>query len=322
MEVVKIDGIDTLGLEDKLGEGASGAVYSAVMLRNLPQLHEGDPIAVKFYKNEILNIPHQKERVNREASISSKIQHPNVIQIFGVFETNRGKCLIMEKCLGPSLRNYLNGSEKKAPMSLCVQLLNGLSAIHKAGIIHRDIKPENIFLSKSHSRLKIGDFGVAKIEGAPTITYSKDFLGTIRYAAPESLFDARNSFQSDQYSAGVVVWEILTGKAIVPDSGTFALRVIKVRDNEPNPSNMATKSKDDIIRRKAVLKMLSKNPDDRFSDTQDAAESFDKASKSEWWHRTVSTFKIIYEGPVLREQLASKRAERLYTSIIANPMVH
>ena len=218
-------------ITDFLGQGYSGFVYSARLLKSSYGLDKGSQIALKLYKDHITSDAVNLERINREFRFGKNIRHPNIIRIFDLRKISlmgkEGLCLIMEHISGQTLEQVLR-SKRLSFEETCIvmeQLLTGLSQFHKSNHIHRDIKPSNLLMDKS-GVLKIADFGVVKRIGEATITPSDEFLGTIRYAAPELLFGGDYDYRVDIYSAGAVFYEMLFGRPILAEIGRFSQLVV------------------------------------------------------------------------------------------------
>jgi serine/threonine-protein kinase len=212
-----------------LGQGAMGTVY----LGEDPKLHRG--LAIKVVRTG-LGDPEVLARFEREAEISAKIHHPNVITIFDVGEEpGVGPFLVMEFVDGESLADHLKQGALPAAeaLGLLLQAKQALDSAHRAGIVHRDLKPDNFMLSRS-GQLKLMDFGIAKGAGAK-VTRTSDFLGTPAYAAPELLSGGEASQGSDQWSFAVTAFEMLTGKLpFAGDSvGTIVFRIVHEPPHRP-----------------------------------------------------------------------------------------
>lgn len=189
-----------------LGQGSMGTVY----LAEDPKLNRG--IAIKVVRAG-LGDPEVLARFQREAEISAKLHHPNVITVYDVGEEpGVGPFLAMEFVDGESLSALVKRGPMGAPeaLELLMQAREALETAHRAGIIHRDLKPENFMVSKDR-HVKLMDFGIAKGAGA-RVTRTSDFLGTPAYAAPEILSGGQADAGSDRWSFSVSAFEMLTGR--------------------------------------------------------------------------------------------------------------
>ncbi|HTL99308.1 MAG TPA: serine/threonine-protein kinase, partial [Holophagaceae bacterium] len=190
-----------------LGQGAMGKVY----LAEDPALKRG--LAIKlvhglFGDAEVL------ARFKREAEISARLNHPNIITIFDVGEApGYGPFLAMEFVDGEGLDAFVKAGrmEPEEAMPLLLQAGQALEAIHRAGIVHRDVKPSNFMVAKD-GRLKLMDFGIARGD-EPRLTTTAAFLGTPAYAAPETLAGlSKPSEAADRWALAVTAFEMLTGR--------------------------------------------------------------------------------------------------------------
>lgn len=213
-----------------LGEGGMGMVY----LADDPLLKRS--LAIKVVrggveKAEVL------ARFRREAEISARLSHPNLITIFDVGEEpGVGPFLAMELVDGDSLSELIRTKAFTQPeaypraLGLLLQAMEALETVHRAGIVHRDIKPEN-FLVSAEGRLKLMDFGIARGEGL-RITTTSAFMGTPGYAAPELLTGGEPSEASDRWALALIAFEMLTGRSPF-DGDSVGAVLYKIVHSEP-----------------------------------------------------------------------------------------
>jgi serine/threonine-protein kinase len=198
---------ETLGgfrLVGRLGAGGMGTVYAA----------EGSqgPCAVKVLSTLVAADPAVRARFRREAEALRQLQHPAIVRVLAEGE-ERGFCwYAMERVDGPDLRARLT---KDGPLpwpeveGLARRMLDALGAAHERGFIHRDVKPGNILLAPDGA--KLCDFGIARLDGATTLTESAALIGSLRYMAPEQQRLGRAVAQSDLFALGLVLYEALAG---------------------------------------------------------------------------------------------------------------
>jgi beta-lactam-binding protein with PASTA domain/predicted Ser/Thr protein kinase len=176
------------------------------------------PVAVKVIHTHLASDPRFTDKFIREAKTAAKLNHPNLVNVFDQGSDGGHTFMVMEYVPGMTLREALDKFGKLSPsrsLDLLEAILQGLAAAHRAGFLHRDLKPENIFLADD-GQIKLGDFGLAREASAHTNTGS--LLGTIAYIAPELLSRGHADARSDVYSAGIMLYEFVTGRQ--PFTGT------------------------------------------------------------------------------------------------------
>lgn len=192
-----------LALLRRLGSGGMGTVYEA----------EGPhgPCAVKVLSAMVAADPSVRARFRREAEALRRIQHPAVVRVLAEGE-ERGFCwYAMERVDGPDLRTkLLDGPLPAAEVEgLARRVLSALAAAHARGFVHRDVKPSNLLLARDGA--KLCDFGIARLDGATTLTASAALIGSLRYMAPEQQRMGRADARSDLFALGLVLHEALAG---------------------------------------------------------------------------------------------------------------
>ncbi len=248
------------------GEGGVGKVYLA----------EHSILKRKFAVKALLPHLTQDEQFRRrfitEASAQSDFRHENIVQLHTVMEDQGELFLVMEYADGVNLRNLIekNGkiSEKQA-LHILKDALRGLEYAHKKGVVHRDIKPSNIMLDKNGTA-KITDFGIALTEQSEEerLTKTGVMLGTPHYMSPEQIADPKKvDFHTDIYSAGIVLYEMLTGE--VPFDGKTSYEIYNghVSLPVPNPADKNPDISKDLSY--IILKALEKSPDKRFQSCEE-----------------------------------------------------
>lgn len=207
----------------RIGEGGMGEVYLAVDSKS------GEKAALKILPPFYSSNPELQNRFIREMNSIERLSHPNIIRIVGSSKSAGLMYFAMEYAENGSLAQYVMGqrctlgegedSAKiitaeyiRLTLEKFIRLADGLQYIHSEGIIHRDIKPANILLSGPEMEYKLADFGIARTDDMTRLTRTGDFVGTIRYIAPELLIDSQKppSIRSDIYSLGITLYEALT----------------------------------------------------------------------------------------------------------------
>jgi len=217
-------------IEEKLGEGGMGVVFKAKDLRL------DRPVALKFLPPHLVADHRAKDRFLLEAKAASALDHPNVCVIYEIDETQTGELFIaMAHYAGETLAEKLRPGPLSVQEAVEVarQVAAGLSKAHERGIIHRDIKPANL-LRTEDGIWKILDFGIAKLAGEGGLTRTGGVVGTVAYMSPEQAGREEVSPQSDLWSLGVVLYEMLTG--CLPFQGaTPVASLYQILHEEPDP---------------------------------------------------------------------------------------
>ncbi len=201
-----------LEIIELIGRGGMGFVFKA------RQLHLDREVALKLLPEKLGTDPHFAERFTREARVLAKLNHPNIVMVHDFGHTSGFYYLTMEYVEGLNLRQAMRMGKFSPAEALAIvpKICNALQFAHEQGVLHRDIKPENILLD-AHGRVKIADFGIAKIvgeeKGPITLTGTGASLGTPHYMAPEQFENpSQVDHRADIYSLGVVFYEMLTGE--------------------------------------------------------------------------------------------------------------
>lgn len=190
----------------EIGKGGMGNIYAATQ----PSLNR--TVVIKEMSKALAG--EAVSRFKREATICANLHHANIVEIYDYFKEGGSSYLVMEYVDGLSLAEII---EKEAPMhpklaaGIAREVCQALACAHRNGVIHRDIKPRNILVSKD-GIVKLTDFGVARDVDAPELTTTGMIIGTPFYMSPEQASGGKVSFQSDLFSLGIVIYEMLTGK--------------------------------------------------------------------------------------------------------------
>ncbi len=199
-------------LEDQLGRGGFGTVFRAVHTQ-LPSLK----VAVKVVHQNLATDPGFQRLLQKEVEVLHGLQHPGIVSFRDLLVGPDATAIVLELLEGVDLRSALGQGPFAPPEVARVlwEMLQALAYAHRRKVIHRDIKPENIFLC-SDGRLKLMDFGIAKVAHSTRASQSGMVSGTLDYMAPER-FRQQSPPSSDLYALGLVAWELLTGRLACPD---------------------------------------------------------------------------------------------------------
>ena len=272
---------------EKIGEGGMGEIYLAEDM-NLER-----QVAIKFLPQHLIEDKENVERFKREAKAAASLNHPNIVTIHDIIEENDQICIVMEYVEGKSLRDVISShfqipnSQSPIPnpkfpipnfMDIISQICVGLWEAHQADIIHRDIKPENILVNKK-GKVKILDFGLAKLKGVSNLTKDSSTLGTIRYMSPEQVKGEEIDHRSDIWSVGVILYELLTGR--VPFTGDYSQAVLySILHDNPDPIFRGKNSEEQQLEQ-IINKALAKDPNKRYQNIEQIHQALKNISASE-----------------------------------------
>lgn len=268
MEGVRIDHYD---FHREIGRGAMGVVWEALD-RRLERT-----VAIKFLAPELTRDVKACQRFQREARLAASLEHPNLATVHEVGETSQGhRYLVSAYYRGGSLKDRLSGGplEVEEALRWMRQLVAGLAAAHRQGIVHRDVKPANLLLDE-HGTLKICDFGIAKLLGATDLTRTDSPLGTPAYKSPEQAKGKAVDHRTDLWSAGVVLFELLTGRR--PFDGEYEQALVhSILSREPRSLEEARGGPVPASLHRFVGKALTKDPAQRFQSADEMAAALDR----------------------------------------------
>ncbi|HVM47187.1 MAG TPA: protein kinase, partial [Candidatus Acidoferrum sp.] len=252
-----------------LGAGGMGAVYEA------QDQESGRRVALKVLSHT-LDSPAARERFFREGRLAASINHPNSVYIFGTEEIGGTPVITMELVPGGTLQDRVR-SHGPLPIGEAVdavlQLIEGLEAAQRLGILHRDIKPSNCYVGEDGA-VKIGDFGLSistALRTEPALTATGAFLGTPAFCSPEQLRGDELNARSDMYSVGVTLYYLLTGRTPFDNQNVVRLLATVLEQRPPSPRQFRPEIPRGLA--KAVLRCLEKQPGERFRNYADLASA-------------------------------------------------
>jgi len=259
-----------------LGEGAMGVIYEALD----PDIHR--PVAIKAIRGPLL-APEAKDldgtsRFRTEAQAAGRLSHPNIVAVYEYAQTGDQHYIAMEYVAGICLHEPLAFGLRLPvadTLSVVGQLLDALECAHAQGVWHRDIKPANLLLTPD-GRLKVTDFGIARIDGGDR-THRTSVLGSPGYMAPERYTDDAPDARVDIFSCGVLLYELLAGRA--PFRGAAGAVMYQVMHDEPPPPSQldleppAPRAFDAVVAR-----AMAKRAEDRFADAAQMRAALEAAA--------------------------------------------
>jgi eukaryotic-like serine/threonine-protein kinase len=259
-------------VEDLVGTGGMSSVYRArdnVLERQ---------VALKILHDHFSSDPEYVERFRREARAIARLNHPNIVTVIDRGELDRHQFIVFEHVAGENLKDVVR---RRGPLpvdeavAFTTQVAQGLAFAHAHGVVHRDVKPQNILIDENGTA-KVTDFGIARaVDPGEGLTETGTVLGTSGYIAPEQASGRRVDARSDQYSLGVVLYELLTGE--LPYSGDNVMAVAMKHLHEPVP-RVRDRRRDVPASVDAIVsRAMAKRPEDRFPSTDDMVAALEAA---------------------------------------------
>ena len=286
--IVKGDKInDRYQIIKTIGEGGMANVYLAkdtILDRN---------VAVKVLRGDLADDEKFVRRFQREALSASKLNHPNIVEMYDVGEDDGKYYIVMEYVQGKTLKSLV---KKRGALTLpevidiMTQLSSAIMCAHDSYIIHRDIKPQNVMILDD-GRVKIMDFGIAMALNSNELTQTNSVMGSVHYLPPEQANGSGSTIKSDIYSLGILMYELLVGK--VPFKGDNAVEIAIKQMKEPIPS--ICKQNPDIPQsvENIVLRACAKNPKNRYDSVREMYDDI----KSCLLEENLNQKKLVYKYP-------------------------
>ncbi|CAD5989171.1 protein kinase [Agreia sp. COWG] len=251
-------------LSTRIAIGGMGEVWKAT------DLVIGRTVAIKILKDEYLGDPGFLERFRAEARHAALVNHEGIANVFDYGEEEGSAYLVMELVPGEALstileREHVLSTDKV--LDIVAQTASALQAAHAAGLVHRDIKPGNLLITPD-GRVKITDFGIARIADQVPLTATGQVMGTVQYLSPEQASGQSASPTTDVYSLGIVAYECLAGKRPFTGESQVAIAMAQINETPPDlPITVAEPV------RNLVISCIAKKPDDRPSSTANLARA-------------------------------------------------
>ena len=251
---------------EKIGTGGMGDVYKAHD-RRLDRI-----VAIKILKQQYNEDSNFIKKFKRESLAAASISHPSIVSIYDVGSEENQKetvhYIVMEFIDGKTLKELIQDENKipeKRALNYAIQIAEALKVAHSKNIVHRDIKSQNIMITRD-DRVKVTDFGIARIADNTTVTATNAIMGSVHYFSPEQARGGKVDNRSDIYSLGIVIYEMLTGKLPFDAENPVSVALMQVQSNMPMPSDSVPgiSKETDLL----VKKLTMKDPEDRYENAQ------------------------------------------------------
>jgi len=252
-------------IQAEIGRGGMGTIYYAVdtMLNR--------DVALKAIHPQLADNRQLMDRFKIEAMTQARLNHPNIVTIFSFNNIDDQYIIAMEYVEGESLKELLQAKKMLGPgeaIGIIIQVAEGLSYAHAHNVIHRDIKPANILLAKDN-KVKISDFGIAKIFGAQGLTKTGMMMGTPWYTPPEQIMGKSIDFRADLYSLGVTFYELLTSRVPFDSETNSEFQIQKAHLETPPPRPSIYNPQIGVKLEKIILQALQKKVEKRFQSAEE-----------------------------------------------------
>ena len=303
---------DRYRLTEQIGMGGMAIVYRAIDLRT------GHNVAVKVLRPEFNEDSEFISRFQREAEAASKMTHHNIVNLLDVGMDGENRYLVMEYVQGKTLKQVIQERGKlPAPLAcqITIRILSALEHAHRNGIIHRDIKPQNI-LVHADGHIKVADFGIARIADSATLTRGDNVMGSVHYFSPEQARGESATAASDLYSTGIVLYEMLTGRAPFDGDNPVAIAMQHLHAT-PTPIQTLAPDVPQAISR-VCMKAMEKNPAMRYQSARDMATDLRLAMDERGERPQGTDMEVRMPRPQLRDEKGMTNTGRTRARQIRN----
>ncbi len=289
-------------LLEVIGSGGMAQVYRARCHR-LNRL-----VAVKILRSDLAQDADFRRRFHDESQAVAMLSHPNIMSVYDVSRTGDIEYIVMELIDGITLKQYM---KKKGTLNwreslhFITQIMKGLSHAHSRGIIHRDIKPQNIMVLRDGS-VKVTDFGIARLVSSAQNTLTQEALGSVHYISPEQAKGSRVDARSDIYSAGVVLYEMTTGRLPFEGDSAVSIAIQHINSMPLSPRELNPEIPEGL--EKITLKAMAPLPDDRYSSADEMLadlEEFRKNPNINFAYHQGPTIDILADEPTRKIPVTS-----------------
>lgn len=262
-------------IEEKIGAGGMAIVYKAkdTLLNRT--------VAIKVLREQFASDEGFIRRFRREAQSAASLSHQNIVSIYDVGKDGHEDYIVMEYVKGQTLKDMIRSEAPMPPekaIHIAYQIGEALSHAHANHIIHRDIKPQNIMIT-TDGKAKVTDFGIARAASSATLTHTGDIVGSVHYLSPEQAKGAQTSEQSDIYSLGIILYEMITGKVPYDGDTPITIALMHIQEDAKLPGKIISglAPEFDLL----IMKSLAKSVEDRYKTATEFLEDLNKLSAGE-----------------------------------------
>ena len=277
----------------KIGSGGMAIVYLA------KDLSLDRNVAIKVLRDEYTEDSTFRRHFQKEAVAIAKLSHNNIVGIYDILTDDETMCLVMEYVEGETLKDKINRDGAipwQRAVKYAIQIANGLSYAHANQIIHKDVKSQNILIDK-FDNVKITDFGISQMMNNTTITHNKGVLGSAHYFSPEQARGEKLSYQTDIYSFGIVLYEMLVGE--LPFTADNPVSVALKHIQEPPKSVHSIIHDVPESLSFIVSKCLEKKPENRFASMQAVSRALSSITADNQFKNQASSGKTIKTAAIV-----------------------
>ena len=292
-------------LDAKIGTGGMSTVYRAFDTTLERQ------VAIKVMHNHIAGDADQLERFRREARAVAQLSHPHVVGVIDAGEDGGTQYIVFEYVEGETLKDRIRRLGKlpvSEAVAYAIEIARALGAAHEQGIVHRDVKPQNVLIDGEGSA-KVTDFGIARTRDQAGLTMDGRVLGTTDYVSPEQALGHAVTGQSDLYSLGIVLFEMLTGDVPFKGEGQVAVAMKHVREDLPDVQIRRPEVSSALAA--VVDKATEKDLDRRYADDRELAADLEEVLSIEF----ARSGQITGEATVVFKSLPAKTRRRVPASV-------
>ena len=238
-------------------------------------------VAIKILRDDLAQDSEIRRRFHDESQAVAMLSHPNIVAVYDVSRSSDQEYIVMELIDGITLKQYMQRKGNKLPwreaLHFITQIVKALGHAHSRGIIHRDIKPHNIMVLRDGS-VKVADFGIARVSAGGHSTLTQEALGSVHYISPEQARGSRIDARSDLYSAGVVLYEMITGRLPFEGDNPVSVAIQHINSIPLSPREIDPELPEAL--EAITMKAMAPDPDDRYTSADEMLADLEEFRKN------------------------------------------